>query len=215
MQKQAKENIIHCYNQSARDYADKYGNELSDKHFDRLVLQAFAAENKEKGRMIDLGCGPGQTTAFLSSCGIRLLLGIDIAEEMVKTAAAAYPSISFECADMLDLRYSPASFGSALAFYSIVHFDYAEIGSFLTEVNKILRPGGDFLFSFHTGQESLHMDHFLGHPVNIDFHFFDAEKVKDLLIPAGFSVVDSILRDPYPHVEYPSRRAYIWARKQA
>jgi hypothetical protein len=36
--------------------------------------------------------------------------------------------------------------------------------------------------------------------------------VMDSLREAGFAVIDAIERHPYPNVEYPSKRAYIWAR---
>jgi hypothetical protein len=34
-----------------------------------------------------------------------------------------------------------------------------------------------------------------------------------VLDQAGFDKLEAIVREPYPDVEYPSRRAYLWARK--
>jgi hypothetical protein len=47
----------------------------------------------------------------------------------------------------------------------------------------------------------------------LDFIFFETEEVRDHLEMAGFELQEVIERDPYPEVEYPSRRAYIFARK--
>jgi ubiquinone/menaquinone biosynthesis C-methylase UbiE len=119
---QEQKNIIDCYNKTAQKYADKYGDELSHKHLDCILLNSFALENRDKGRMIDLGCGPGQTSKYLADRGIKDITGIDISTEMIKTAKSINPSIHFESADMLNLPYPDNSFGSAIAFYSIVHF---------------------------------------------------------------------------------------------
>ena len=56
---QRQNNIVDCYNKTAKAYAAKFSNELSKKNLDRILLKAFAAENKANGKMIDLGCGPG------------------------------------------------------------------------------------------------------------------------------------------------------------
>ncbi len=63
---QEQKNIIHCYDKTAKNYADKFINELSHKHLDRILLKLFASKNLDKGKLIDLGCGPGQTTKYLS-----------------------------------------------------------------------------------------------------------------------------------------------------
>src|SRR4051812_17716254 len=114
---QEQKNVIDCYNKTAEHYAAKFGDELTKKHLDRILLKAFADENHIKGTMIDLGCGPGQTTRFLSDCGVTDLTGIDISPEMISVAKKFNPTIRFETADMLNLSYNNNSFGSAIAFY--------------------------------------------------------------------------------------------------
>jgi SAM-dependent methyltransferase len=211
----AENNIIDCYNKTAENYAGKFIDELNKKHFDRLLLQAFASENKAKGRMLDLGCGPGQTTRYLADAGIKDITGTDLAPRMIEVAKKINPKLAFETADMLSLSYADASFGSAIAFYAIVHFDYNQLETAFSEVKRVLKTGGDFLFSFHVGNNTVHLDQFLDHDVNIDFHFFETPRVLDLLAKTGFDMVDCIERQPYKEVEYPSTRAYIWMRKGA
>ena len=48
---------------------------------------------------------------------------------------------------------------------------------------------------------------------SLDFIFFETGEMKDHLKLVGFELEEVIERDPYPEVEYPSRRAYIFARK--
>ncbi|WP_052732304.1 methyltransferase domain-containing protein [Hymenobacter terrenus] len=186
----------------------------STKHLDRLLLRAFARENAARGCLLDLGCGPGQTTAFLASCDVPDLLGVDISPEMVKTAQALHPQLAFAVADILRLDYAAESFGSAIAFYSVVHFNYDQIRTALGETHRVLAPGGELLLGFHVGDEIVHDDEFLGEPVNVDFRLLDPDKIVPLLIETGFTLVDVLERRPYPE-EYPTRRAHLWARKSA
>jgi hypothetical protein len=45
------------------------------------------------------------------------------------------------------------------------------------------------------------------------FYLFEREDMKGHLQTAGFELQEVIERDPYPEVEYPRRRAYIFVRK--
>ncbi len=79
----------------------------------------------------------------------------------------------------------------------------------------MLRPKGVSLLTFHIGQEIKHLDEWWGKEVSLDFNFFETEEMKGYLVAAGFGVEEVIERDPYPEaVEYQSRRAYIFAKKE-
>jgi hypothetical protein len=72
-----------------------------------------------------------------------------------------------------------------------------------------------FLLAFHIGSEIVHKDEWWGHQVSLDFIFHRTGAMNDYLASAGFEIEEAIERDPYGgDVEYPSRRAYIFARKQ-
>jgi ubiquinone/menaquinone biosynthesis C-methylase UbiE len=204
--------IIDCYNKTAETYADKFMDELKHKHLDRILLKAFAEEHKHSGKLIDLGCGPGQTTKFLFDCGIQEITGIDISPGMIETAKKHHPQLRFEVADMLHLPFTGNTFAAAIAFYAIVHFTTEQLERSFQEIRRILKNKGELLFSFHVGEETIHLDEFLEQKVHIDFHFFDTAKLIELLVKNGFELIDALERQPYNHAEYPSKRAYIWAR---
>jgi ubiquinone/menaquinone biosynthesis C-methylase UbiE len=210
---QTTENIIDCYNKTAESYSAKFIDELDKKHFDRLILKEFATHNKDRGLMADFGCGPGQTTRFLHQNGSRKMIGIDISMAMVNIAQKNSPTIKFESGDLLHLSYQNNYFGSAIAFYAIVHFTYEQVAQALNEVYRVLKPNAQFLFSFHIGTEIVHLTNFLDAEVEIDFYFFETEKIIELVINSGFKIIDIIERHPYKDVEYASKRAYIWVEK--
>ncbi len=208
-----QEKILHCYNLVAEDYAVERWDELSQKHIDRLLLKEFAASNKEKGVCADFGCGPGQTTKFLYDNGLKDIIGIDLSPAMVNVARKLSPQIKFETGDLLNITYPSAYLGSALAFYSIVHFTIDQVSTCFGEINRVLKIGGDFLFSFHVGDEIVHFDKARDKVVDIDLYFFKTDDIVKLLYETGFKVIDAIERRPNENMEYPTRRAYIWAEK--
>lgn len=205
-------NVIYCYNKTANSYADKYYNELNYKHLDQLLLKAFAENNKAKGRLIDFGCGPGQTTKYLYDNDFLDIIGTDISEEMIAVASKLNSNISFEVADLLHLKYNDNTFGSAIAFYSFVHFTYEQFKIALLEVKRVLTINGEFLLSFHVGDEVVTYNNFLDMDVSIKFYAFELKNIITIIYNLGFEVIDCIVRQPYAQ-EYPSERAYIWLKK--
>ena len=59
----------------------------------------------------------------------------------------------------------------------------------------------------------IHIDEFFGKEIDIDFMFFRTDFISRCLQDIGFERVETIERDPYPEIEYQSRRAYVFARK--
>jgi ubiquinone/menaquinone biosynthesis C-methylase UbiE len=210
---QLQEKIIKTYNATAESYAATRIDELSRKPLDRMILKEFAALNKDMGTCADFGCGPGQTTRFLFDAGVKDIIGIDISPGMVNVARRIFPDIRFDTGDLLGLRFNANYFASAVAFYAIVHFDYHEIARAFKEVNRVLKNGAHFLFSYHVGEETVHFDSANGIDVDIDLHFFQTERILELLRDNGFKIIDAIERLPYPDVEYATKRAYVWAEK--
>jgi SAM-dependent methyltransferase len=201
-----------CYDAVAGEYAARFADELDHKPLDRELLRRFAAEVGGSGPVYDLGCGPGQTTAFLRDCGVGVR-GLDLSEGLLREARRRHPGIAFEAGDMLSLPLADASLAGVVAFYAIVHLSPDGLRRALAEMYRVLRPGGRLLLAFHIGEGSVHVEEFLGRPVALDFAFFTPAAVTGELARAGFAAVEVVERDPYPEVEYPSRRAYLFARK--
>jgi SAM-dependent methyltransferase len=209
---QTSDHIRACYDAVAREYAERFAGELAHKPLDRELLARFASEVRGRGQVYDLGCGPGQTTAFLHGCGVNVR-GLDLSGELLRQARQRYPGVEFDQGDMLALPLADASLGGVVAFYAIVHLCPAGLQRAVEEMHRVLRPGGRLLIAFHVGQGSIHVAEFLGRSVALDFVLFTVQGITGELVRAGFVAVEAIERDPYPEVEYPSRRAYLLARK--
>ena len=201
------------YDAVACEYAEHFADELNDKPLDRALLERFAADVGGAEPVYDLGCGPGgQTTAFLHARGVEVR-GMDLSPVAVAEAARRHPHIAFEKGDMLALPLADGAAAGIVAFYSIVHFSPEQLRTSIREMGRVMRPGAPLLIAFHIGDEVVHVDELFGRRASIDFRFHPVERVEDAMRGAGLAEVEAIMREPYPEVEHPTRRAYLFARK--
>lgn len=210
---QTKKDLQSSYDLVAEDYAAEFCGEMGKKPFDRKMLDWLMEKAGASSLICDVGCGPGQVARYLRDQGASVC-GIDLSAEMVKQAERLHPGLSFQQGDMLSLtEIADNSFGGVAAFYSIIHIPRTLVVKALEEIKRVLSPGGVLLLTFHLGQEIIHRDEWWGKEVSVDFIFFEREEMKGYLNAAGFELEEVIERDPYMEVEYPSRRAYVFARK--
>jgi SAM-dependent methyltransferase len=200
------------YDAVANEYARRIYGELEYKPLDRELLLRFAAQVKPLGRVCELGCGPGHVARFLHDHNVQIF-GVDLSPGMVAQARALNPHIEFQPGDMRSLALEDASLGGIVAFYSIIHIPRAEVTRVLTGLHRVLRPGGLLFLAFHIGDQILHLDEWWDQPVQIDFFFFQPDEMEGYLTAAGFEILETLERLPYPDVEHPSQRCYIFARK--
>src|SRR5438046_1793005 len=95
--------IQDSYDRLADEFARRFIDEYDDRPFDREILDAFAESVAGKGRVCDLGCGPGQLARYLHQRGVDAF-GVDLSAMMVEEARRANPGIEFEQGDMRDLN---------------------------------------------------------------------------------------------------------------
>jgi SAM-dependent methyltransferase len=143
------------------------------------------------------------------------MCGIDLSPGMIAQAQRLNPGIEFRQGDMFGLDLPNETFGGMTAFYSVVHLPRESLVKALRELHRVLKPNGLLFLAFHLGEETLRKDEMWGIRVSLDFVLFGRDEMVGYLRQAGFEIREVIERDPYPEVEHPSRRAYIFARKPA
>ncbi|HVZ39429.1 MAG TPA: methyltransferase domain-containing protein [Candidatus Kapabacteria bacterium] len=199
------------YDTLAATYVERIYNELDGKPLDRHLLNRFAEELRDRGVVADAGCGPGHIARYLHERGVEMI-GIDLSPTMIEHARQLNPGIEFRCADMRAPDLPAGALAGIAAFYSLIHIPEQEMVQTLREFHRTLAPGGLLQTAFHCGNHTMHVDELWGHPVSLDFRFLDpAAMIRDLG-EAGFHVIESVEREPYPDAEHPSRRCYLLAR---
>ena len=204
--------VENLYDTVAKEYAETFSGEHEKKPKDQEILHRFSQEIGDRQPVWDFGCGPGQTSKYLKNLGIEIS-GLDLSEKILEQARTIHPEIHFRKGNILDLEFDNSSIAGIVAFYAIVHFTKEQAGKAFREVFRVLQPDGIFLFTFHIGEETIHIDEFLGKKVDIDLMFFTTDFIFNLLTDSGFEKIEMIEREPYPGVEYESRRAYVFAIK--
>jgi SAM-dependent methyltransferase len=202
--------VQRTYDRVAAEYVRRIYDELKHKPLDRELLDRFAARVPRGGRACDLGCGPGHVTRYLHERGVPIS-GVDLSPAMVDWAKRSSPGIEFRQGDLRALNVQDQAWDAIAAFYSIIHTPPARVVDALREIKRVLRPGGLLLLAFHAGDDVVHLDEWWGERVSVDFFFFRSEQMRCFLESAGFIVEEIIEREPYPEVEHPSRRAYVFA----
>ena len=204
--------IENLYDTVAKEYAKTFSGELEKKPKDQEILHRFSQEIGDRRPVWDFGCGPGQTSKYLKNLGIEIS-GLDLSERILEQARTIHPEIHFQKGNILELEFENDFIAGAVAFYAIVHFTEEQVGIACREVFRVLQPGGILLFTYYIGEETIHIEEFLGKKIDIDFMFFTTDFISSCLKKSGFEKIDIIEREPYPGVEYESRRAYVFAIK--
>jgi ubiquinone/menaquinone biosynthesis C-methylase UbiE len=204
--------IEKLYDTVAKEYAETFSGEHEKKPKDQEILLRFSREIGDRRPVWDFGCGPGQTTEYLKRLGIEIS-GLDLSEKILEQGRINHPEIHFRKGNVLELEFDKDSIAGVVALYTIVHFTEEQVGMACREVFRVLQPGGIFLFTYHIGEETIHVEEFLGKKIDIDFMFFTTDFISSCLKKSGFEIIDIIEREPYPGVEYESRRAYVFAKK--
>ncbi len=204
--------IKYLYDTVAKEYAETFSGEHEKKPKDQEMLHRFSIEIGDRKPIWDIGCGPGHTSEYLKNLGIEIS-GLDLSEKILEQARTIHPEIQFRKGNIFELEFENDSIAGAVAFYAIVHFTEEQVEVACREIFRILQPGGIFLFTYHVGEETIHLEEFLGKNIDIDFMFFTTDFIYSCLKKSGFEKIEIIEREPYPDVEYESRRAYVFAIK--
>jgi len=202
------------YDRLAEQYAIHIADELQHKPLDRQLLDRFASQVRGRGQVCDMGCGPGHVAGYLHSAGVNVF-GLDLSPGMLEQARKLNPGVSFHEGNMLALDLPDATLAGIAAFYAIVNLPKDSLPVVFQEMLRVLQPGGLLLLAFHIGDQVLQEEELWGVRISMNFLLFERSEIQQILAQAGFVVEQTVERDPYPDVEYPSRRAYIFARKES
>ena len=200
------------YDRIADEYARRIFRELEGKPLDREWLIRFAGAVKEHGTVCDVGCGPGHVARFLHEAGADVF-GLDLSPQMIAEAQRLSSDIEFRIGNMLALDIPDDSLAGITAFYAIVNIPVESLPIVFGEFFRVLQPRGMLLLAFHIGEEVLRPQELWGRPVAMEFYHLQPGMIRTMLVDAGFEITEVVTRDPYPEVEFQSRRAYIFARK--
>ncbi|HEX4222562.1 MAG TPA: class I SAM-dependent methyltransferase [Pseudonocardiaceae bacterium] len=199
------------YDTVATDYADLVRDAVADQLHLRTALRLLAEQVRALGGglVADIGCGPGQFTAYLRELGVDAF-GVDLSPAMVELARRDHPGLRFEIGSMTDPDLLDRPLAGVLAAWSLIHVPDEEVPAVLGHFHRALRPGGVLQVGFHAGDEVRRKtEGYGGHPMRVDVHRRTPERMTGWLRAAGFDIEAQWLLNP----DAPSRQAILFARR--
>ena len=144
-----KDLIRDTYNKYAVGYNEKRKNRNSNFYnlfIDIPAITRFLKPVVKNKKVVDLGCGTGILTQLIKEWGGDVV-GVDISDEMLSLAKKENPGIEFVLADAENTGLKNEEFDIAASSLMVHYFN--DLNPLFTEVNRILKSHGSFIFSFH------------------------------------------------------------------
>lgn len=130
---------------------DPLALELRDEP-DRMCIQLYhhvlGSTPVHGADVLEVGCGRGGGSSFIARYrGPRTMTGLDFSRSAIALCRRFRrgPGLTFVRGDALDLPFPDGSFDAVVNVES--SHCYRSMGAFLTEVHRVLRPGGHLLFA--------------------------------------------------------------------
>lgn len=172
--------VVAAYSSRAVEYIAALGSMGATAEPDRVLIETWAT--RVRGRILDIGCGPGQWTAWLHSLG-HDVVGIDPTPAFLEHARASHPNVSFVDgrAESIDAR--TASIGGVLSWYSLIHTEPSRVPMALAEFARIIRPGGCLAIGFFEAPRLTPFAHAIA-----TAYAWPIANMVELVTDAGFTV---------------------------
>ncbi|HBC8576067.1 TPA: class I SAM-dependent methyltransferase [Corynebacterium striatum] len=177
--------VAQRYSERAQEYADALGAIEATSVLDQARIANWASDLPSE-KILDLGCGPGHWTNFLTALG-HDAVGVDPSEDFVRIAQARFPEIQFEQRSSLEL--GKRAYVGILAWYSLIHVSPNELAVHFSAIADRLLPGGKLLVGYFTADEVKEFDHAI-----CPAWFYPVDVIERLLEASGLVVISSLQR---------------------
>ena len=130
-------------------YVPSLGGEIELEHMNRYHFANTFVKNKV---VLDIACGEGYGSALFAKSAAKVY-GVDIDEATVKHAKAKYiqPNLEFFQGSCLDIKLPDHSIDILVSFETLEHIE--EHDTYLSEIKRVLKPGGIMLISTPNTEE--------------------------------------------------------------
>lgn len=151
--------------------------------------EKFLSYLSSKSYILDLGCGPGKDAEYFIGKGHKLI-GVDISPQMIQLARESVPQADFVVSDIESLSLKDDSLDAIWASASLLHVSKQAMPNVLTNLRRMLKPGGIFYISMKKGAgEEFTPDERYG-GVKKFWNYVNEEELVNLLEGQGFQILN-------------------------
>ena len=166
---------IDVYNDQVETYT-----RMVDSEKPGTALIKFTEAIPVGGKVLDLGCGPGNSAAYFSKNGLDVD-AVDASPEMVRKANETY-KIAARVAVFDDLQ-AKAEYDGIWANFSLLHAPKADFPRHLKQIGAALKPHGYFHIGMKLGSGELR------DRIGRLYTYYTEEELQKHLENAGFHTV--------------------------
>lgn len=174
------------FNHIAKTWDD--GREETGESLQRVVKHACI---REGDNVLDVGTGTGVLLPYLAekTGGSGQVYAIDYAEKMMDELKKNKfpPNVKAELADIHETHYGDEFFDRVVANACYPHFE--DKARALTEIRRILKPGGLFILSHPTGREHVNRIHRNAHELVLHDILPEPEELLAFVAPNGYKAL--------------------------
>ncbi len=141
---------IEAYERSATECVARW---RLRRHRQSPLLAEWLKYLPTDARLLDLGCGGGQDAGDLGQRGYRVV-GLDRTSALLSVGRRCYPSLPLVRADLRQLPFQAMSFDGLWAAASLMHLPKPNARRIITDLCRLVRPGGLFAATVTHGVKS-------------------------------------------------------------
>jgi SAM-dependent methyltransferase len=160
----------------------------------RVLLRHLRNAAPPHPRLVDVGCGQGTAMSFLR--GEASVVGTDISIGMVRGAARGAVAVQ----EPFALPFADATFDAAYAFCVYHHIDDRDHVRHLSELFRVVTPGGRVFVFEHNPYNPVTRVVFNRAPIDRGCHMIEPRRLRSIFQQAGFDhlVQEYLLFFPEP-----------------
>ncbi len=182
-------NLKETYNKIAEDWVLDH----NDDDWWQEGTDYFLSFLPKEASVLDVGCGGGIKTKYISEKGHRVL-GIDFSEKMIGIAQRENPGVEFAVVDMYDIDKIAETYDGIFVQAALLHIPKTRALEVLTKMNDKLNKDG-LLYLAVKGirddgaEENIVKENHYGYEYERFFSYFKLEELKDYFGQLGLLVV--------------------------
>ncbi|MFZ2970203.1 MAG: class I SAM-dependent methyltransferase [Minisyncoccia bacterium] len=179
-----KHSIARSYDKIAREYTKQHGY---DEQLSIPSLQRFLTSLPEKSTVLDIGCGGGQDSKFLTDNGCSVS-GIDVSKEMIKLAKKYAPRANFKVANVMKLS-SRKKYDGIWCCRVFQHISIDKQDKFLNKLHSLFKKNGTLYITSVVSDKKEDYEAFDSGSDNLLKKRLTGKSFKHLLAKHGFKVL--------------------------
>lgn len=176
------------WNNIASLYQDKFMDlDLYNDSYDYICN----AVTKQKAKLLEIGCGPGNITKYLLSKRPDFdIFGIDIAPNMIELAKVNNPTANFEVMDSRQINSLDTRYDGIICGFCLPYLSAAESNELISNSYDLLNENGLIYLSFVEGDPGK-SGFKVGSGGRVYFQFHRLDDLKTQLLKIKFDEIES------------------------